>query len=35
MEWMHKINMRMLLEINFTDAKNDKYDNDFCKKLKN
>jgi len=35
MERVHKIIMRMLSEINFTDAKNDKYDNDFCKRLKN
>jgi len=34
MERVHKINMRMLLEINFTDAKNEKYDG-FCKRLKN
>jgi hypothetical protein len=27
--------MRLLLEINVTDGKNDKYDKDFCKRLKN
>ena len=34
MERVHKTNMRMFLKINFTDANNDKYDYDFCKRLK-